>query len=57
MKAKCEECDGDVSVPDDAIVGEIVKCKECGSDYEVAEISKGEVKLKVAEVAEEDWGE
>ena len=44
-------------MPDDAIVGEIVKCKECGSDYEVASISKGAVKLKTADVAEEDWGE
>jgi lysine biosynthesis protein LysW len=44
-------------VPDDAIVGEIVKCKECGSDYEVESISKSGVKLKPAEVAEEDWGE
>jgi len=34
-----------------------VKCKECGSDYEVESISKGKVKLKPAEVAEEDWGE
>jgi lysine biosynthesis protein LysW len=38
-------------------VGEIVKCKECSSDYEVESISKGVVKLKPAEVAEEDWGE
>jgi len=57
LKATCDECGADISVPDDAIVGEIVKCKECSSDYEVAEISKGAVKLKVAEVAEEDWGE
>jgi len=44
-------------VPDDAIVGEIVKCKECGSDYEVEAISGGKVKLKPAEQSEEDWGE
>ena len=44
-------------MPDDAIVGEIVKCKECGSDYEVESISKTAVKLKAADVAEEDWGE
>ncbi len=57
MNAKCEECDADIPVPEDAIIGEIVKCKECGSDYEVEQISKSEVKLKAAEVAEEDWGE
>lgn len=57
MIAKCEECDADIVVPDDAIVGEIVQCKECSSEYEVASIGDGRVELKPAEVAEEDWGE
>jgi alpha-aminoadipate/glutamate carrier protein LysW len=57
MIAKCEECDADIIVPDDAIVGEIVQCKECQSEYEVASIIGGKVELKPAEVAEEDWGE
>lgn len=57
MIAKCEECDADITVPDDAIVGEIVKCKDCGSEYEVASIGGGKAELKPAEVAEEDWGE
>lgn len=57
MIAKCEECDADISIPQDAIVGEIVQCKECSSEYEVASINGGSVKLKKAEVAEEDWGE
>ena len=57
MIAKCEECDADITIPQDAIVGEIVQCKECGSEYEVASITADSVKLKKAEVAEEDWGE
>lgn len=57
MIAKCEECDADITVPDDAIVGEIVQCKECSSEYEVASVDQGKVTLKPAEVAEEDWGE
>lgn len=57
MIAKCEECDADVTVPDDAIVGEIVQCKECQSEYEVVSVGQGKVVLKPAEVAEEDWGE
>ena len=57
MIAKCEECDADITIPEDAIVGEIVQCKECSSEYEVASISGGKVELKPAEVAEEDWGE
>jgi lysine biosynthesis protein LysW len=34
-----------------------VKCKECGSEYEVESISSSGVKLKPADVAQEDWGE
>jgi alpha-aminoadipate/glutamate carrier protein LysW len=57
MIAKCEECGADITIPPDAIVGEIVQCKECSSEYEVASINGDSVKLKKAEVAEEDWGE
>ena len=57
LTAKCEECGADIAIPDDAIVGEIVECKECSSEFEVSSISNGQVKLKAAEVAEEDWGE
>lgn len=46
-----------MAVPDDAIVGEIVSCKDCSSEYEVAEISGGNVLLKPAEQVGEDWGE
>ncbi|MDA4122974.1 MAG: alpha-aminoadipate/glutamate carrier protein LysW/ArgW [Thaumarchaeota archaeon] len=57
ITAKCEECGADIAIPDDAIVGEIVQCKECSSEFEVSSIAKGKVELKPAEVAEEDWGE
>ena len=43
MIAKCEECDADIAIPEDAIVGEIVQCKECSAEYEVASISNGKV--------------
>ncbi|NOS62816.1 MAG: lysine biosynthesis protein LysW, partial [Nitrosarchaeum sp.] len=29
--SKCEECDADISVPKDAVEGEIVTCPECGA--------------------------
>ena len=57
MIAKCDECGADISVPQDAIVGEIVECKDCGAEYEVSSLENGTVHLKPAEVAEEDWGE
>jgi lysine biosynthesis protein LysW len=57
MEENCVECDAKIAIPVDTIIGEIIKCKECGTEYEVAEIEKERVKLKIAEVAEEDWGE
>jgi len=39
------------------ISGEIVSCPDCGMDYEVRLIDKGEVELKPAEIEGEDWGE
>ncbi len=57
MNTKCAECDAAIAVPDDAIVGEIVSCKECGTEYEVAEVKDGTAVLKSAETVEEDWGE
>ena len=57
MNTKCAECGAEIAVPNDAIVGEIVSCKDCSAEYEVAEISNGNVLLKAAEQAGEDWGE
>ncbi len=57
MDTKCIECDAVIAIPNDAIVGEIVSCKDCGSEFEVAEIKGGEALLKAADQVEEDWGE
>jgi alpha-aminoadipate/glutamate carrier protein LysW len=57
LNTKCAECGAEIPVPNDAIVGEIVSCKDCSAEYEVAEISNGNVLLKAAEQAGEDWGE
>ena len=57
MDTKCVECDAQISIPSDAIVGEIVSCKDCGVEYEVAEIKSGVAMLRRAETLEEDWGE
>ena len=57
MNTSCRECGAALSVPDDAIVGEIVSCKDCSTEFEVTEIANGNVLLKQAEQAGEDWGE
>ncbi len=57
MNTSCGECGATIAIPDDVIVGEIVSCKDCSSEYEVAEVANGSVVLKVAEQVGEDWGE
>jgi len=56
-KAICPECGVDVEIPEDALVGEIVSCPDCGLELEVVEIAEGSVKVRVAAVEGEDWGE
>jgi len=54
----CSECDATLTIPSDAINGEIVSCKDCGASYEVRKEGKsGLITLKPAEKAQEDWGE
>ncbi len=57
MKALCPVCDGEIRVPIDAIIGEIITCPDCGSSYEIKSINRSEVSIKPAEIEEEDWGE
>ena len=60
---KCPECDADLNIPEDAAVGEIVSCSDCGADYEISKkfgdagglVSQFEI--KEAETVGEDWGE
>ncbi|MDG6933451.1 MAG: lysine biosynthesis protein LysW [Nitrososphaerota archaeon] len=54
---ECQQCGGEVAVPSDAISGEIVSCKDCGSEYEAVIGSQGTIELKSAEKVGEDWGE
>ena len=54
----CEECDAPLTIPSDAIQGEIVSCKDCGASYEVKkDEASGLITLKPAEKEQEDWGE
>lgn len=56
MKALCPQCEGEINIPEDAVVGEIVTCPDCGSPYEIESVGS-EVVIKPAEVEGEDWGE
>jgi alpha-aminoadipate carrier protein LysW len=51
----CVECDGEVEMADDVIVGEIVECPDCGVELEVTNLSP--LTIELAPEIEEDWGE
>jgi alpha-aminoadipate carrier protein LysW len=55
--AKCPDCEGEIRVPDDATVGEIVSCPDCGLDLEIKQINLDRVDLKEISIEKEDWGE
>jgi alpha-aminoadipate/glutamate carrier protein LysW len=51
----CIECDGDVTLDDSPIIGEILECPDCGVELEVTGLDPVEIDL--APEVEEDWGE
>ncbi|MBI3023226.1 MAG: lysine biosynthesis protein LysW [Thaumarchaeota archaeon] len=54
----CTECDAGLSVPTDAMKGEIISCKDCGTSYELMrDEGSGQFSIRPAELEEEDWGE
>jgi alpha-aminoadipate/glutamate carrier protein LysW len=57
LNVECKDCAAQINVPDDAVVGEIVTCPDCGADFEIASKSKDKVELKPAETVGEDWGQ
>ena len=51
----CPECEATLSIPLDAMEGEIVPCPDCGAELEV--VSVAPVTLALAPEVQEDWGE
>lgn len=52
----CPECDASISIPNDAVEGEIVTCPDCGASYELEKSGEG-FNLKPAQTVGEDWGQ
>ncbi len=55
LNANCPECDADITLDPSAEVGEIIVCPDCGVDLEI--ISLNPVKIDLAPMEQEDWGE
>lgn len=52
---ECVECGDGVQVADDAMLGEVLECFECGAELEIVNLDPLTVEL--APEVEEDWGE
>lgn len=53
--AECVECGAELTLADDAEIGEIVDCTTCGTELEVIDVNPPV--LDLAPELEEDWGE
>ena len=51
----CPVCDAPVQLAAGTVVAELIRCRECGTDLEVASLDPPAV--KEAPVEEEDWGQ
>jgi alpha-aminoadipate/glutamate carrier protein LysW len=55
LAAECVECGGSVPFEDEAVVGEIVICPDCGAELEILSLNPPQIDLAPTEM--EDWGE
>ena len=56
-KAKCPDCLAEIDIPEDALVGEIVNCPDCGLELEIERIEGKKIELQKLAIEKEDWGE
>ncbi len=52
---ECPVCGVKINVSESAEKGEMLQCKDCGTELEVT--NKNPIEIKVAPEVEEDWGE
>ncbi len=55
QQTKCKECGAIIKILEKAELNEIVRCIDCGAEFEI--ISLKPLKLDEAPIEEEDWGE
>ncbi len=57
MKTECKDCGSEITVTNDAMVGEIITCPDCGADFEIVSKKEDTIEIKPAESVGEDWGQ
>ena len=55
VSVACLECEANVEMPNELVIGEIIPCGECACELEVASLEP--LQLELAPEIEEDWGE
>jgi alpha-aminoadipate carrier protein LysW len=55
MVSKCTVCEGNVTIPENSMEGELLICPDCGTELEV--VSMDPLTLEEAPEVQEDWGE
>ncbi len=55
MSVSCPVCDAALTLAPGTVVSELLRCRECGSELEVASLDPPSVREAPAE--EEDWGQ
>jgi len=53
--SECVICGAEVSLDDSTVQGELIECKECGTQLEVTSLQPP--KLAEAPMEDEDWGQ
>jgi alpha-aminoadipate carrier protein LysW len=57
MKADCKDCGAEITISQDSMVGEIITCPDCGTDFEIISKNQDNIEIKEAESVGEDWGQ
>ena len=57
IEVNCPDCDSEIKVEDDILIGEILGCPECGIELEVSERNENSIKVIELGIDGEDWGE
>lgn len=55
--ARCPDCEAEIEVTEDAMIGEILSCPDCGLELEIERVEEQTVELQKLAIEREDWGE
>ncbi|MCD6225901.1 lysine biosynthesis protein LysW [bacterium] len=45
MKIRCPDCQQQITLPQNVVVGDIIECENCGTELEVVRLNPPEVRI------------